>query len=55
MLVGVLWIIRSVIGTTSISYMDVGIGLAWILGGAGWFWGVARWRRRAERSGAEKG
>lgn len=47
---GVLWIIRSVIGTTKISYVNVGIGLVWILGGACWFWGVARWRRRAERS-----
>lgn len=54
-LLGVFWIIDGIVGTTNISYEDVGIGLGWILGGAAWFWGVARLQHRAERSSAEKG
>lgn len=48
-LLGVLWIVMGVVGTPN--YVDVGIGLAWMLGGAVWFLGVVLWRRRAERSG----
>jgi hypothetical protein len=54
-LVGVLWIVLGVTGTRNTNYVLVGIGLAWMLSGAGWFWGIRIWRRRAERSSANKG
>jgi len=54
-LLGVLWIVLGVTGARNTNYVQVGIGLVWMLSAAGWFWGIRIWRRRAERSGASKG
>jgi uncharacterized membrane protein HdeD (DUF308 family) len=48
MLLGVLWLVSSAIGT--IDYVHLALGLLWILSGVGWLWGIRVWRRRAERS-----
>ena len=54
-LLGVLWIVLGFTGTKNTNYVEVWIGLVWMFSGAVWFWGIRVWRRRAERSGANKG
>jgi len=54
-LLGVLWIVLGFTGTKNANYVEVWIGLVWMFSGAVWFWGIRVWRRRAERSGANKG
>jgi hypothetical protein len=47
-LLGLFWLVSSVIGT--VDYFHLAIGLLWTLSGVGWLWGIRVWRRRAERS-----
>jgi Flp pilus assembly protein TadB len=49
-LVGILWIIRAVIGT--LNYLYLGFGIVWLLGSVCWPLGIHRHRR--QRSAAIK-
>jgi hypothetical protein len=51
-LVGILWIISSVLGT--VNYLFLGFGIVWLLGSVCWPLGILTHRRR-QRAAEEKG